>query len=132
MADQVIFGTEEKLTLLFQPDMLLSHQYFASFRTKRLEPEKRLMLAVLEDAVASSLEVGPITSFSTDPWNSFLDRKQATAGLLILTRSLFAPQQAFLTYSIETAGVTGAFQYTKDALFRPPVTPVNAANGQHA
>jgi hypothetical protein len=51
MADQVIFDTEEKLTSLFQPDMLLSHQYFASFRTKRLEPEKRLMLAVLEDAV---------------------------------------------------------------------------------
>jgi hypothetical protein len=52
MANEVIFDTEEKLTSLFQPDMLLSHQYFATFRTKRLEPEKRLMLGVLEDAVA--------------------------------------------------------------------------------
>lgn len=53
MADEVIFDTEKKLTSLFQPDMLLSHQYFATFRRKCLEPEKRLMLAVLEDAAAS-------------------------------------------------------------------------------
>jgi hypothetical protein len=52
MADEIIFATEEKLTSLFQPDMLLSHQYFATLRSQRLEPEKRLMLAVLEDAVA--------------------------------------------------------------------------------
>ena len=51
MTHVIIFDTEEKLTSLFQPDMLLSHQYFATLRTKRLEPEKRLMLAVLEDAV---------------------------------------------------------------------------------
>jgi hypothetical protein len=52
MDDEVILATEEKLTSLFQPDMLLSHRYSATFRTQRLEPEKRLMLAVLEDAVA--------------------------------------------------------------------------------
>ena len=52
MTDDVIFDDEEKLTSLFQPDTLLSHQYFATFRRKQLEPEKRLMLAVLEDAVA--------------------------------------------------------------------------------
>jgi hypothetical protein len=51
MADEVMFDPEEKLTSLFQPDTLLAHQYFVTLRTKRLEPEKRLMLAVLEDAV---------------------------------------------------------------------------------
>lgn len=52
MADEVIFDSEEKLTSLFQPDTILSQQYFATLRSKRLEPEKRLMLAVLEDAAA--------------------------------------------------------------------------------
>jgi hypothetical protein len=52
MADEIISDPEQKLTSLFQPDMLLSHQYFATLRSRRLEPEKRLMLAVLEDAVA--------------------------------------------------------------------------------
>ena len=52
MADEVIFDSEEKPTSLFQPDTILSQQYFATLRSKRLEPEKRLMLAVLEDAAA--------------------------------------------------------------------------------
>ncbi|HEY7322608.1 MAG TPA: hypothetical protein VIE89_34015 [Candidatus Binatia bacterium] len=52
MTDEVIFDPEEKLTSLFQPDTLISHQYFATFRRQQLEPEKKLMLAVLEDAVA--------------------------------------------------------------------------------
>lgn len=44
--------TEHMLTSLFQPDNLLPAQYFATFRRKTyLEPERRLMLAVLEDAV---------------------------------------------------------------------------------
>ncbi len=44
---------EEKVTSLFQPDTLLPAQYLETFRRKgHLEPEKRLMLAVLEDAVA--------------------------------------------------------------------------------
>jgi hypothetical protein len=43
---------KKKVGSLFQPDTLLSAQYFETFRTKAdLEPEKRLMLAILEDAV---------------------------------------------------------------------------------
>ena len=39
-------------SLLFQPDILLAAQYVETFRTKTdLESEKRLMLAVLEEAV---------------------------------------------------------------------------------
>ncbi len=46
------FDTEEKITSLFEPDMLGSAQYFQNFRRKTcLEPEKRLILAMLEDAV---------------------------------------------------------------------------------
>lgn len=45
-------SVEEKVTSLFQPDTLLPAQYLETFRRKaHLEPEKRLMLAVLEDAV---------------------------------------------------------------------------------
>lgn len=44
---------EERVTSLFQPDTLLPDQYFETFRRKfHLEPEKKLMLAILEDAVA--------------------------------------------------------------------------------
>lgn len=43
----------EKVASLFQSDILLPTQYLETFRRKApLEPEKRLMLAVLEDAVA--------------------------------------------------------------------------------
>jgi hypothetical protein len=43
---------EEKIASLFQPDMLLSAQYFENLRRRtHLEPEKRLMLALLEDAI---------------------------------------------------------------------------------
>ena len=38
---------------LFEPDILLPNQYFAAFRRGRaVEGERRLMLAVLEDAIA--------------------------------------------------------------------------------
>ena len=44
---------EERVTSLFQPDTLLPEQYLDTFRRKlHLEPEKKLMLAILEDAVA--------------------------------------------------------------------------------
>ena len=44
--------TDERMASLFQPDTLLSAQYFENLRRKTLvEPEKRLMLAILEDAV---------------------------------------------------------------------------------
>ncbi|TAJ98364.1 hypothetical protein EPO44_11760 [bacterium] len=46
-------SVEEKVASLFQPDTLLPAQYLETFRKKGyLEPEKRLMLAVLEDAIA--------------------------------------------------------------------------------
>ena len=51
-ADLPALTLDEKLGSLFQPDMLLSAQYFQNLRTRGvLEPEKKLMLAVLEDAV---------------------------------------------------------------------------------
>ena len=44
---------EERVTSLFQPDTLLPDQYLDTFRRKlHLEPEKKLLLAILEDAVA--------------------------------------------------------------------------------
>jgi len=47
-----ISTTDEKLASLFQPDTVLSAQYFDNLRRKTvLEPEKRLMLALLEDAI---------------------------------------------------------------------------------
>jgi hypothetical protein len=43
---------DEKIISLFEPDTLLSAQYFENLRSKTfVEPEKSLMLAVLEDAV---------------------------------------------------------------------------------
>ena len=44
--------TASNVTSLFQPDTLLSAQFFDDQRRQTLlEPEKRLMLAILEDAV---------------------------------------------------------------------------------
>lgn len=40
---------------MFQPDTLLAAHYFEGLPRKTLEPEKRLMLAILEDAVACFL-----------------------------------------------------------------------------
>ena len=48
----VAYRSDEKIASLFQPDTLLSAQYFDMLRRKTLlEPEKRLMLAILEDAI---------------------------------------------------------------------------------
>jgi hypothetical protein len=45
--------TEDRIASLFQPDTLMPAQYLDTYRRKtHLEPEKRLMLAVLEDAIA--------------------------------------------------------------------------------
>ena len=42
----------EKVTLLFQPDVLLPAQYFETMKKEfEVAPEKDLLLAVLEDAV---------------------------------------------------------------------------------
>jgi hypothetical protein len=51
--DETGLTNDEKIASLFQPDTLLSAQYFDNLRRKSLlEPEKRLMLAILEDAVS--------------------------------------------------------------------------------
>ncbi len=43
---------EEKVLAVFQPDILISAQYLATYRRKfHLNPEQVLMLAVLEDAI---------------------------------------------------------------------------------
>ena len=50
-------ANDERIASLFQPDTLLSLQYFENLRRKTvLEPEKSLMLAILEDAVRSYQE----------------------------------------------------------------------------
>jgi hypothetical protein len=47
-------GSEDRIASLFQPDALLGEQYLENFRrTVPLEPEKDLLLAVLEDGVRS-------------------------------------------------------------------------------
>ena len=49
---QTNLSADDKIAFLFQPDMLLSAQYFGNLRRKtHFEPEKRLMLALLEDAI---------------------------------------------------------------------------------
>jgi hypothetical protein len=51
-ADDSAFSMQENVASLFQPDTLLAAQYFDNLRRKTvLEPEKRLMLAILEDAI---------------------------------------------------------------------------------
>src|SRR5262245_65862423 len=45
-------GADQEIAFLFEPDTLLSAQYFENCRRKTLlEPEKSLMLGVLDDAV---------------------------------------------------------------------------------
>ena len=52
MSYETGLSMEERVTSLFQPDTLLPEQYLETFRRKlHLEPEKKLMLAVLEDAI---------------------------------------------------------------------------------
>jgi hypothetical protein len=51
-ADHSPIGTDDKIISLFEPDTLLSAQYLENLRGKTLlEPEKKLMLAVLADAI---------------------------------------------------------------------------------
>jgi len=53
MSYETGLSMEERVTSLFQPDTLLPEQYLETFRRKlHLEPEKKLMLAILEDAIA--------------------------------------------------------------------------------
>jgi hypothetical protein len=53
MSYETGLSMEERVATLFQPDTLLPAQYLDTYRRKfHLEPEKKLMLAILEDAVA--------------------------------------------------------------------------------
>lgn len=46
------FDTDERISSLFQPDTVLAAQYLETARRKIiLEPEKQLLLAVLEDGI---------------------------------------------------------------------------------
>jgi hypothetical protein len=45
-------ANDEKIASLFQPDFLLSAQYFGNLRKSLLDPEKKLMFAILEDAIS--------------------------------------------------------------------------------
>jgi len=50
--DHSRLNIEEKIISMFEPDTLVSAQYLENLRRKTvLEPEKRLVLAVLEDAI---------------------------------------------------------------------------------
>ncbi|HEX9787609.1 MAG TPA: hypothetical protein VGB09_06260 [Candidatus Binatia bacterium] len=50
--DESSLTPDERVSSLFQPDTLLSTQYFENLRRKTFfEPEKRLMLAILEDGI---------------------------------------------------------------------------------
>jgi hypothetical protein len=52
MARRNALSLEEQTSSLFQPDPLWSSEFFDTFeRTAYLEPEKILMLAVLQDAI---------------------------------------------------------------------------------
>jgi hypothetical protein len=55
MANKLSVGEiykQENLPLSFEPDILLAAQYFERFQKKAwLDPEEKLMLAVLEDAI---------------------------------------------------------------------------------
>jgi hypothetical protein len=49
---QRVHGLDERIGSLFQPDTLLSEDYSANFRRKfPLEPERTLLLAILEDGL---------------------------------------------------------------------------------
>jgi hypothetical protein len=52
MSDSSLQELDSRLTMLFQPDELAAHQYQKTFeRVRPLQTERRLMLAVLEDAI---------------------------------------------------------------------------------
>jgi hypothetical protein len=54
-------SVEERVASLFQPDTVLPDQYLETVSRKtHLEPEKKLMLAVLEDAVACFQKYGSV------------------------------------------------------------------------
>jgi hypothetical protein len=77
--DQTGLTTDESTGSLFKPDPLLSAQYFETLHRKTiLEPEKRLMLAILEDAIncfQNNLSVQSVKSKRLFPGSGGVDRR---------------------------------------------------------
>ena len=56
-AEESSFTSDDRVSSVFQPDTLLSTQYFENLRRSTLfDPEKRLMLAILEDGIFCYLD----------------------------------------------------------------------------
>jgi hypothetical protein len=95
--EQAALRLTDKVFALFEPDALLPVQYFETLRRKiPLEPEKRLMWAILEDAVdryrkhladprdKSSEEFAEVESWITDSdstWFCSFDNVCETLGI---------------------------------------------------
>jgi hypothetical protein len=80
---------DERAGSVFQPDTMLASQYFDRIRRSReLDPEQRLMFAVLEDAVNVCLK----HSGTTDP---------ARRALLLEAEEWIADREASWLYSFE-------------------------------
>ena len=65
-------GSDDNIGCLFQPDTLLAEQYFEDRRGQSLGPEKRLVLAILEDAILTfqdnhAARDGKKNGYSTKP-----------------------------------------------------------------
>ena len=54
MVNKDTFGSApDPMATLFEPDTLASHRYQKVFESRQISPEKRLILAILDDAVQS-------------------------------------------------------------------------------
>ena len=103
--DATVQSVDEKITSFFHFDALLSAQYFDTLRRKTpLEPEKRLMLAVL---MTRSIATGTIcfrgarkiSGCSTRPKSGSLRR--AAIGYLALTMSVNRSASTQNTYAAD-------------------------------
>jgi hypothetical protein len=57
MRDRTDFQIEERISLLAQPDTLMASEYYDRLRpSSDLDPSKRLMLAILRDAIVNFQE----------------------------------------------------------------------------
>ena len=98
-AVQMGSGSDERIASLFQPDVLLGEQYNDNFRRKvPLEPEKALLLAVLDDGVRCFQDnVLPQNKkkryFLTKPRNGFsaMNRTGSSRSFRFAPRSVLIP-----------------------------------------
>ena len=54
--DILEFARNDTIGALFEPDTLASQRYQSLFQSRQISPEKRLILAILDDAVQSFIE----------------------------------------------------------------------------